>query len=154
MFKNYCKDFLQNKSGSSKTAFMVGDLNINSFDYDNNALLKDFQSDFSKCFLSLTQRTTRVTRTTATTTDRIVTDAILESTLHSGIIKTNISDNFPIFAILEHVYMIPKVNSNRFEISNLFEMSFRLHDNLHGGFTAATFQTIARLYCTCENYIF
>ena len=33
--------------------------------------------------------------------------------------------------------MIPEVNSNR------FEMSFRLHGNLHGNFAAATFQTIA-----------
>ena len=39
--------------------------------------------------------------------------------------------------------MIPEVNSNQFEISNCFEMSFRLHGNLHGDFTAATFQTIA-----------
>ena len=30
-------------------------------------------------------------------------------------------------------------------------MLFRLHGNLHGDFTAATFQTIARLYCTCAN---
>ena len=40
---------------------------------------------------------------------------------------------------LEHVYMIPGVNSNRFEISNHFEMSFCLHGNLHSYFTAATF---------------
>ena len=33
-----------------------------------------------------------------------------------------------------HVYMRPEVNSNRFEISNRFEKSFRLH----GDFTAAT----------------
>ena len=50
--------------------------------------------------------------------------------------------------------MIPEVNSSRFEISNRFEMSFCLHGNLHGDFTAATFQTIARLYCTCANDIF
>ena len=55
---------------------------------------------------------------------------------------------------LEHVYMIPEVNSNRFEISNRFEMLFCLHGNLHGDFTAATFQTIARPYCTCANDIF
>ena len=48
----------------------------------------------------------------------------------------------------EHVSMRLKVNSNR------FEMSFCLHGNLHGDFTAATFQTIARLYCTCANDIF
>ena len=36
---------------------------------------------------------------------------------------------------LEHVYMRPEeVNSNRFEISNRFEMSFCLHGNLHGDF--------------------
>ena len=55
---------------------------------------------------------------------------------------------------LEHVYMSPEVNSNRFEISNRFEMSFRLHGNLHRNFTAASFQTIARLYCACANDIF
>ena len=56
--------------------------------------------------------------------------------------------------ILEHVYMIPEVNSNRFKISNRFEMSFRLPGNLHGDFTAATFKTIARPYYTCANDIF
>ena len=50
--------------------------------------------------------------------------------------------------------MRPEVNSNRFEISNRFEMLFRLHDNLHRDFTMASFQTIARLYCKCANDIF
>ena len=40
--------------------------------------------------------------------------------------------------MLEHVYMRPEVNLNRFEISDCFEMSFRLHGNLHRDFTAAT----------------
>ena len=42
-------------------------------------------------------------------------------------------------ANIKHVYMRPDVNPNRFEISNRFEMSFCLHDNLHGDFTALTF---------------
>ena len=50
--------------------------------------------------------------------------------------------------MLEHVYMRPEVNSNR------FEMSLRLHGNLHEDFIGATFQTIARLYCTCANDTF
>ena len=57
---------------------------------------------FQSGFLPLVQRATRVTRTTATAIDHIITDAILESTMHSGIIKANISDHFPIFAILEN----------------------------------------------------
>ena len=31
--------------------------------------------------------------------------------------------------MLEHVYIRLEVNSNRFEISNRFEKSFRLHDD-------------------------
>ena len=50
--------------------------------------------------------------------------------------------------------MRPEVNSNRFEILNRFEMSLRLHDNFDGDFTAATFQTTAKLYCTCTNDVF
>ena len=38
--------------------------------------------------------------------------------------------------LLEHVYMRPEVNLNRFEISNHFEKSFRLHND----FTAATWK--------------
>ena len=49
--------------------------------------------------------------------------------------------------------MRPKVNSDWFKISKRFEMMSRLHGNLHGDFTAATFQTIARLYCTYANDI-
>ena len=51
------------------------------------------------------------------------------------------------FRFLGHVHMRPEVNSNRFEISNPFEKSFRLHDD----FAAATFQTVVRFYCTCTN---
>ena len=103
VFKNYCKDFLKKKSGSSKTVFMVGDLNINSFDYDNNALVKNFFNlIFQSGFLPLIQRATRVTRTTATAIDHIITNAILESTMDSGIIKAKISDHFLISSILEN----------------------------------------------------
>ena len=54
----------------------------------------------------------------------------------------------------EDVYMRPEGNSNRFEISNRFEMLFRLHGNLYGDFTGATSQTIRKHYCTCANVIF
>ena len=101
--KTIAKSFLKKKSASSKTVFMVGDLNINSFDSDNNALVKDsFNLIFQSGYLSLKQRATRVTRTTVTAIDHILTEAIPESTVHSGIIKASISDHFPIFAILEN----------------------------------------------------
>ena len=82
---------------------MVGDLNINSFNYDNNALVKNFFNlVLPSGFLSLIQRATRITKTKSTAIDHIITNAILESTMHSRIIKANISDHFPIFAIFEN----------------------------------------------------
>ena len=132
-FKNYCKDLLKKKSASSKTVFMVGDLNINSFDYDNNALVKNFFNlVFQSGFLPLIQRATRVTRTTATAIDHIITDAILESTMHSGIIKANISDHFPIFAILENScnknknYEKTKITKRDFSNENIQNFQFLL----------------------------
>ena len=57
VFKNFCKYFLKRKSGSSKTILMVGDLNINSVDYDNNALVKNFCNlIFETGFLPLIQK--------------------------------------------------------------------------------------------------
>ena len=85
--------YSKKKSGSSKTNFIVGDLNINSFDYDNNALVKYFFNlIFQSGFLPLIQRVTRVKRATATVIDHIITDAILES-----ITKENISDKIKLF---------------------------------------------------------
>ena len=50
--------------------------------------------------------------------------------------------------------MRPEVNSDQFQIPNRFEMSFRFHGSLHEDSTAATFQTMEGLYCTCANDIF
>ena len=50
VFKNYRKDFLKKKSASSKSDLMVGDLNINSFDYDNLESVKKFSVWFFKEF--------------------------------------------------------------------------------------------------------
>ena len=63
-----------------------------------------FNLIFQRGFLPLIRRATRITRTTATAIDHIITDAILESTIHSGIIKANISDHFPIFIISENSF--------------------------------------------------
>ena len=101
--KNYCKNFLKKKNTNDKTVFILGDLNVNSLAYDNNESVKKFFNMIFQCgFLPLIQRATRVTRTTATAIDHIITDAIFDKALHSEIIKTQISDHFPIFTILEN----------------------------------------------------
>ena len=50
----------------------------------------------------------------------------------------------------EHIYMKPEKNSNRFEISNCFEMSFCLHGNL-GQVDSMEFAELAE---SAENHNF
>ena len=135
VFKNYCKDFLKKRIASSKIVFMVEDLNINSFDYDNNELVKKFFNlIFQSGFLTLIQRATRVTRTTATAIDHIKTDVTLESTMNSGTIKANISDHFPIFTILENScnknknYEKTKITNQDFSNENIQNFQFLLEN--------------------------
>ena len=46
---------------------------------------------------------TRVTRNTATAIDHIITNSVINGELKAGIIKTDISDHFPIFFIFKYV---------------------------------------------------
>ena len=66
-FKDYCKELLSKKKTSGKNVFIVGDLNINSLDYESNEPVKNlFNLVFQNGFLPLIQRATRVTTTTET----------------------------------------------------------------------------------------
>ena len=46
---------------------------------------------------------TRVTRNTATATDNIITNSVIKAEFKTGIIKTDVSDPFPIFLIFKYV---------------------------------------------------
>ena len=52
-------------------------------------------------FQSLTNQLERVTKNTATAIDHTITNALLNRTINTGIIKLDISDHFPIFLIAE-----------------------------------------------------
>ena len=87
---------------SNKAAFLLGDFNWNALDYDTNKLFKNvFNLVLQQGFLPLIQRPTRVTRTSATAIDHILTNRVLENKIESGIIKTDISNHFPTFIVLK-----------------------------------------------------
>ena len=80
------------------------------------------------------QRATGVTGITATGIDHIITDAILKSTMHSGIIKANTSDHFPVFIILENScnknknYEKRKIPKRDFSNENIHNFQFLLEN--------------------------
>ena len=60
-----------------------------------------FNALFKKGMFPVITRPTRVTRHSSTVTDHILANAILTKNIFSGIVKTNISDHFPIFSYLD-----------------------------------------------------
>ena len=124
-FKDYCKELLSKKKTSDKNVFIVGNFNINSLDYEYNEPVKNFFNlIFQNGFLPLNQRATRVTKTTATAIDHIITDTICKNKMTSGITKTDITDHFPIFTILE------KYNKNPPEKTKIMKRDFS-EENIH-----------------------
>ena len=52
-------------------------------------------------FFPAINRPTRITKTSETAIDHILTNTILDFEVHSGIIKNDISDHFGIFCVLK-----------------------------------------------------
>ena len=96
-FEKFWEKLLSANDKTSKK-FFAGDLNINVLDYESNKKVQHFLSRmFQYNMIHTLNRTTRVTRNTATAIDRIITNTAISGIQHrSGIIKTDISDHFPI----------------------------------------------------------
>ena len=93
-----------------KPLFFVGDLNINSLDYLINTNVCDFFNlIFQNGIFPLINRPTRITKSSATIIDHVLTNTIIESEVKSGIIKTNISDHFAVFALTRTSLVEPNI---------------------------------------------
>ena len=88
--------------GQEKRMFLAGDFNINSLDYSQNTIVHDFfHLAFQNSIFPVINRPARVTQNSATIIDHILTNTIIDSPLHSGIVKTDISDHFAVFCLLK-----------------------------------------------------
>ena len=69
-------------------------------DYANNSKVRGFiDGMFSKGLISLINKPTRVSKHSMTCIDHIYTNSFINQDLTTGIIKTDISDHFPVFVI-------------------------------------------------------
>ena len=81
---------------------MAGDFNINSLDYSRITIVRDFFNlAFQNSLFLVINRPTRVTKTNATKIHHILTNTIIDSPLHSGIVKTDISGHLAVFCLLK-----------------------------------------------------
>ena len=80
---------------SNKAAFLLRDFNLNALDYDTKEVVKSFSNlVFQNRVLPLIQRPMRVTRTSTTAIDYVLTNRVLENKIQSGVIKTDIVSQY------------------------------------------------------------
>ena len=95
--------FLQNniieKSVSEKKiSYMIGDFNMNCLKYHENVKTKYFYNNiFEKGAIPIINRPNRISELSASLIDNLLTTDIFNNSLKKGMIKSDVSDHFPIF---------------------------------------------------------
>lgn len=93
-------ELILNHLKPSDNTLIIGDLNVNLLDNNSNNS-KDFQNLlFSHCYSPLINLPTRITSNTSSLIDNIFTN--LHQYCESGIIVSDFSDHFPVYAIIEN----------------------------------------------------
>ena len=101
----------------NKAFFVLGDFNLNCLSYKENSDVSGFYNNiFQHGAVPLINKPTRVTTSTATLIDNILTNSYFEVSLKKGIIKTSISYHFPVFAAF-NTSKIKKDISKKVEIT-------------------------------------
>ena len=99
-FLELLHDLLSNNYFANKTCFVMGDFNLNLLSCNDNPQCQDFLNlMLSKSFIPLTRKPTRMTDVASTLIDNIfVNNGSCD--ISSGIIVSDLSDHFPIYALM------------------------------------------------------
>ncbi|XP_065651285.1 uncharacterized protein LOC136079474 [Hydra vulgaris] len=103
-FKTYLRTFLNTKNILQKHVYVVGDINVDLLNHALNSEAKTFIDILLEYNLIPTiNKATRVTKKSSTLLDNVITNNFHNSRFKTGIIKTDLTDHFPIFLITESV---------------------------------------------------
>ena len=99
--EQYFRDFLTKttKCKTNKNVVLAGDFNIDVLNFNNNKAIQNFVNlMFEFGMVLTTNKPTRITTHSISAIDHIITNCVVnDSIFKSGIIKTDISDHFPMF---------------------------------------------------------
>ena len=102
VFEDSFKKLLSPKKHTNKPIYLTGDFNLNLLDYNTNAKVKSYLNImFARSFVPLINKPTRISKNNSTIIDHILTNAFINVNYVTGIVKTDISDHFPVFVITE-----------------------------------------------------
>ena len=93
LFEKNLQDLLSIDEVCKSKVLIMGDFNINLLNYENNKKVQNFLNLMFRCgMVPAIDKPTRVTRYTATATDHMFTNSIINTAIKSAIIKEDISD--------------------------------------------------------------
>ena len=96
-FEKYFQSILSNNSIKKKSVILAGDFNINVLDFEQNKKVQNFVNlMFQFGLVPTINKPTRVTNKTISAIDHIITNSIYNNDFKTAIIRTDISDHFPI----------------------------------------------------------
>jgi hypothetical protein len=110
----FLQQIIKKGINEKKENYLIGDLNMNCFQYNDDNKIKNFyDAIFETGSVTLINRPTRVTKNTATLIDNIITTDIFNHNIQKGIIKTDISDHFPLFLKINKTNTERNINTKK-----------------------------------------
>ena len=102
VFEQFCKDIFS-KNQNMKHMMFAGDFNMNVLDYEYNGKVQSFfDFMYQRNLMPTINKPTRVEKNSATTIDHIITDYVLTCDFKTVILKTDLTDHFPIVIALKN----------------------------------------------------
>ena len=102
VFEQFCKDIFS-KNQNMKHMMFAGDFNMNVLDYQFNGKVKSFfDLMYQRNLIPTINKPTRVGKNSATAIDHIITDYVLTCDFKTAILKTDLTDHFPIVIALKN----------------------------------------------------
>ena len=100
--------FSKNKN-SNKNYHIAGDFNLNLLDHNKNKKVQDFLNLIYQNGTTPTiNKPTRVTKKSVTAIDHIITNSFVENTFKTAIIKSDVSDHFPVCIFIPSTNLFTK----------------------------------------------
>jgi len=127
VFNEYLSDLILKTKIENKTAYFIGDFNINLLDIDNHVLSSEFiETMYSAALFPLITKPTRIKGTGATLIDNIFCNDLSNKHMN-GILFTDITDHFPVFCINDKFKI--KTVSKFIKSRNISEISIKAFGN-------------------------
>ena len=102
-FEKHLNTILSTNDILKKDVIMASDFNMNMLDFEQNKKVQNFLNImFGHSMMPVINKSTRVTKNTATVIDHIFINSVTTTKFKTGIIKSDISDHFPIFFVADY----------------------------------------------------